>query len=685
MRSSLSCDACRRSKIKCVNSGSPPCQRCEKSGIADCALSRPRPLASRPASNGGSIDGRSRKRSSSAAASPRKNDVLRQLDSPPVPRSVSAAATPRPAPVCKESVADVPGETPPFVAPMDIDAHLVGLPEGVVLKALNVFINSYPELAVLHLPTLVQDLRTTRSFEGRALLGAVLAVTKAQLAVLSASWAGTLLSREEYAGYAKNALAGFIFQPPKVQVVQALLIITLHEWGSRDFHKAWMYCGIAIRIMQAIHSSRVAPHRLDSATANHDGNDAVTLAIETRAYWSCFIMDCMVNSGTYNPPMLPMSEMQKLKVARPLGVVDFAFPPENVPPFISADQCPLAGEANGPLDFTRSFEILVGGFDIWTQVMTFIFNDGRRAPGMCAPPNCPWVAGSPWSESRNRLEMWRIGQHRKLHYPSNSVAIHMTLGFGETFVYLNLLYYTSTLMLHREYFPFLPTPDAGPCGPTDHPPLEAPAPPGWWEESARLLFSAAEQIARILHDASECGVHLMTPFAGFCAFSAAYVNLYVFRYPLMNLGRSPGAEHCLQLCLDYLHQFRHVWSIADGWIKTIHQASLLYERATKDAARYRGRSRRDFDTLHQSVHEFRVVDRSDDHTRELDGAEHALVPCSLETVQEVSENAHEMDSSRDDTNSLLNQLLTEVSNNVDEQGVWSQWWPQFPMAPPSAP
>lgn len=33
------------------------------------------------------------------------------------------------------------------------------------------------------------------------------------------------------------------------------------------------------------------------------------------------------------------------------------------------------------------------------------------------------------------------------------------------------------------------------------------------------------------------------------------------------------------------------------------------------------------------------------------------------------------DDSSLDTNTLLNQLLAEVSSNVDEQGPWSQWWP----------
>lgn len=190
--------------------------------------------------------------------------------------------------------------------------------------------------------------------------------------------------------------------------------------------------------MQALHSSRVAPFALET-TSNHKV-DAITLAIETRTFWGCFIMDCMINSGTYNPPMLPMSEMQKLKVAPPLSAMEFAFGPDI--PVQSRTISHGRGIASTRLlDVTQSFEILVSGFDVWLQVMTFIFNDGRRAPGMCAPPNCPWVPGSPWFTLRSHLEEWRASQHRRLHYPSSHVSAHMALGFSESFVYLNLIYY----------------------------------------------------------------------------------------------------------------------------------------------------------------------------------------------------------------------------------------------------
>lgn len=124
-----------------------------------------------------------------------------------------------------------------------VDAHIETLSNGVILKAVNVFINTFPELAILHLPTFVEEFQTERLPECKALLGAVLAVTQAQLSIQTASWADELLSREHYALYTKDVLSEFILQPPKVQIVQALLIITLHEWGTRDFHKAWVYCG----------------------------------------------------------------------------------------------------------------------------------------------------------------------------------------------------------------------------------------------------------------------------------------------------------------------------------------------------------------------------------------------------------------------------------------------------------
>ncbi|KAF5628857.1 transcriptional regulatory [Fusarium sp. NRRL 52700] len=532
MRSSLSCEHCRKAKVKCVHTGSAPCQRCQRLGTSGCEITRPIVRSAKKAV---------RRAQNEASLTPR--DDVSVISS-------TAGFQPLPSPVSSR-------QTTSYHTSDTVDEHLARLPIGIILKALNIFTAKFPELRILQASAFIKEYQTARSKESKALLATILAITRKQCSIVTGDWLRSLKSSECYASYAWSNLSDAILQPPKVQVVQALLILTLYEWGVREYHKAWMHCGIAIRIMQSLHSSRVSPHPLDMSQNND--TDVMAIAVEARTYWACFIMDCTINSGTYNPRMLPMSEMHKLKVPRPLNYTDFAF---------GFDAASLDHICTGDLSgLAQSFETIATGFDIYAQAMSFVFNNGRCAPGMCAPENCP------------------------------------------------------TIMLHREYFPFLPTADLTPRGPVDPPLLEAEAPPGWWDESARELFNAAEQIASLLQEASECGIPLMTPFSGFCAFTACFLNLYVFRFPRMNLNRSSKAEQLMNWGLEYLEEFQNAWELAGGWIKTIQNSSLLYKRATEDAGRYRGRSRADFETLHQSIHEYRIVDRSDQHLQQISHAD----------------------------------------------------------------
>ncbi|WAO90020.1 Zn(2)-C6 fungal-type domain-containing protein [Fusarium falciforme] len=597
MRSSLSCDHCRKAKIKCVNEGTAPCQKCLKLGNSGCELSRPQARSAKKIA--------ARAQRATPELTPRADHVSTVASTPDVTRQ-DPIRPPRPSPSLSRRTVSSWGQEP-------VDEHLARLPIGVVLKALNIFTAKFPELRILQPSAFVKEYQSGRSRESKVLLATILAITRKQSSICSGEWLHRLRSSDCYASYAWSVLSNLILLPPNVQVVQALLILTLYEWGVREFHKAWMHCGMAIRIMQSLHSSRISPHALD-ISQNND-MDELAVVVETRTYWACFIMDCTINSGTYNPRMLPMPEMQKLKVPRPPNFFDFAFGSDGAS--LSQNLTANHSDPSGNLDLAQSFETIVLGFDIYAQAMAFVFNNGRCAPGMCAPENCPWVPGSLWSNCRNRLEEWRGSQHHRLHYPRHSVAVHMTLGHGESFIYLNMLYYLSTIMLHREYFPFLPTAESTPQGPIHPPLLEAEAPPGWWEDSAKELYGAAEQIACLLQEASECGIPLMTPFSGFCAFTACFLNLYIFRFPKMNLGRSPRAEQLMNWGLEYLEEFQNAWELAGGWIKTIQNSSLLYKSATEDSGRFRGRSRADFETLHQSIHEYRIVDRSDLHLQQI--------------------------------------------------------------------
>lgn len=193
--------------------------------------------------------------------------------------------------------------------------------------------------------------------------------------------------------------------------------------------------------MQAIYSARISPYGPDAESMSAHG--AESLAIETRSFLACFIMDCTIDSGSIHRPMLSLAELRKLKIYRPINRIEYAFGPDHAPQSDEAGQDPAClGPAPISLrGIDDSFDILVDGFDIWREIITFVRNGGRRAPGMCSPENCPWVPQSPWSRAHERLQQWRASQHRSLYYPENPIAVHASLGHGESFAYLNLLYY----------------------------------------------------------------------------------------------------------------------------------------------------------------------------------------------------------------------------------------------------
>ncbi|EQB50400.1 hypothetical protein CGLO_10175 [Colletotrichum gloeosporioides Cg-14] len=328
MRTSVSCEACRKSKLRCIHSGSPPCERCDKFGYPDCQLSRPRVKPIRR-----------------AAARARVTDVE--------PSTTPALGAPS-SPTLGTSLSN------------DVDGHLVMLPMGTIIKALHVFRTNFPEMNMLHPDLFSRLFLSERVANSKALLAALLAAIKKEECYIDGTWMKQLLPSEEYASFSRGILSNAMLGPPEVVVVQAHLILTLYEWGVRDFQKAWVHCGIGIRIMQSLHSTRIAPFSLDE-TIDVERPDELSQIVETATYWACFILDCTINSGTYNPRMLSMAEMLKLQVPRAPPASGFLF----------GFKQKAMTERRLPLGIEECYEILVDGFEIYAEVMKFVFKMGK--------------------------------------------------------------------------------------------------------------------------------------------------------------------------------------------------------------------------------------------------------------------------------------------------------------------
>lgn len=267
-----------KAKVKCLHQGKSPCERCIKTNSQGCALTetrvrsatvsrkqqkRKRPTAAinkdiddvdpndnnNNVGDSGNNDGINPTcRTHSDAVSERRNEgtadgssVKRQRQVQPHdhtsrarPHSVSSSS---PSPVSEKAVTTA-----------QVEIHLSSLKTSTIVQVVKGFTSRYPELAMIHLPTLLKGFGASQGVQGqkscqqeyRVLMAAILA---AYMASGDRASHNELYERSVYESYAEKLLSNMAFTSPHMIVAQALLIIALLKGSSFDLHKAWMYCG----------------------------------------------------------------------------------------------------------------------------------------------------------------------------------------------------------------------------------------------------------------------------------------------------------------------------------------------------------------------------------------------------------------------------------------------------------
>ncbi|CZT42817.1 uncharacterized protein RSE6_02768 [Rhynchosporium secalis] len=613
-----------RSKIKCIHDGEPPCRSCFKSKRPECILSGPFETGRRQ-SNG-------TKPRESAPPTSAKLNVHRDSSVEP--------ASPKP------SINDI------AAGKLTKDVVL-GLSPQVLLVAVTTFTQKFPELAFNHAPTFSSHVKEDVTVWIK--IAATLALCHRFLPVTIKD---QIPSEDELAACSRESLQSIQSVTPSISAVQSLLIMSMYEWGAGNGYGAWMHSGMATRMMQSLDVMK--PDR---------GSEVIETEIHNRTFWACFVMDRFIFCGRSQPLALPLDTMT---IQLPIGEEDFAFGG------VSHAGKPM--ESTGPFTVDEYYTVLVEGFEIWSKVLDLIISGGRRTPGMSQPENCPWVTGSPWKKLLDSVEEWRSQHSDRLRFPASGVAVHVSLGHGEKFAYVNLLYYVCILFLNREYIPFLPIQLPEPVGPIDPPLLEASAPPGWWHSRAKDLYNAAECITLIHQQLDELNAPLLTPFAAFCSFCAGSMNGYVTSFPQMNLNRSPKSAAHEELNFLHLEKFTALWKMGRGWAQTLKRVQTLRFHVIRDRARFIGKTRSDFVALYESIHDYAGVSPIVRAETELsaNGASISQLFDGNES-NDSNENAQEMRNNPQPRSSVLGELMPELNPEIFLTGdeIWNQAWPMW--------
>lgn len=215
---------------------------------------------------------------------------------------------------------------------------------------------------------------------------------------------------------------------PNLADIQSLCLIVIHEWGTRNAVRAYIFLGQAARMLQMY---RI----LNSHRADHDQ----FLRDESfrRTVWLIYILDCLLTSTPGRYPSLSIQDTADLPL--PCSDINFAFGNAVYVKTLSQHLDPARHHtAQQPSGDVGEFGYIVIASTIW-----------RDAVGMLTANTLQSFREDQCTELINKIEGLRASLPMQFVDKPGQINLHMTMGSGFTFAMLHCLLHCSSIFVHR--------------------------------------------------------------------------------------------------------------------------------------------------------------------------------------------------------------------------------------------
>lgn len=321
--------------------------------------------------------------------------------------------------------------------------------------------------------------------------------------------------------------------------VQAFLMLGLYEWThakpKAGGFGAWMYVGLAIRMAQALRlgfgdkeesTRRARGASQNSRTQVLSSRMVADKEIRRRTMFSCLILDRMLACGKDRVSTICSEDLQ---IQLPCSEHMFDFSENVETSFLKSENRQLR---RGPAQGDSVLGCFIRLVDIWGEISKFSFAGGRLSE---KDGVAPWHETSRFRQLRQDLSDFYTDLPEVFQLSTGNYHRHENHQASSVYVSLHMLGSLCSIMLHREYIPFIAIRCRGPIGPLDEPTFPEShykVPDGFWQESAEQVFQAAKDIVELIE---LCGDKLpMSSLVVFAVWTAAFVGIYAHHFPHMD-------------------------------------------------------------------------------------------------------------------------------------------------------
>lgn len=369
-----------------------------------------------------------------------------------------------------------------------------------------------------------------------------------------------------YFGWNARHLLKNVFDSPTIQRVQALCILSSHEWGEANSSRSYMYVGLAARmaLVLGLGNESDFSDTLDPSTR------FIYAETQRRTIWLVYMMDRCNSSGRNRSSCI---RLEDIKVQLPSQEKDFLFGNYRLllMAFKEAYRCIRDTSKHENLQKLSCFAFQIVLFEIWAKIAKWVGEVGGKLE-----PLPPWDLLSAYNLLSEELETFELSLPVHLQFSRFNLEAHIADGSGGDFGYFHCLFFLCRLFLNREYL-F--------CSPESFP-------AGWWEGCTRTLLQTLDNFHEVTALLRSTNVMVIAPFTGFGVFSTAATCLYfcafpnsilVKNYPLKGtasedtvLSLKGKYQDMAQDSMCLLKTWARVWGLGRNWSQTTIRLEKLF-------------------------------------------------------------------------------------------------------------
>ncbi|CAI5755499.1 unnamed protein product [Candida verbasci] len=352
----------------------------------------------------------------------------------------------------------------------------------------------------------------------------------------------------KYFGFHCKRLIGMEFDNPTISNIQALCILSSHEWGEGNATKSYMYSGIAARMAFILGLNKEPKIEIE-----YDNfQNCLRMESKRRAIWSVYMMDRCNASGRKSNSVINLDDIH---VNLPCSEKEFLF--GNMNKLKTRDEvAQLIDDSDiDELNYVSCNGFLITLFETWREISKWVGETGGKLEKLP-----PWDTNSPYYKFSKTLDNFELNLPNHLKFDQFNIQAHIADNSAADFAYFHGLFFLCKIFLNREYFYSSPT----------------SSPKNWWFEQSNELFELLDKLDSITKILKPMNLMVIAPFTGFQVFTTSATAYYVSAYPSKILKRQFPNQNLnkkyLKMgddSLETLKSWSKSWGLGKNWIETL--------------------------------------------------------------------------------------------------------------------